>query len=983
MRESSNFGEANRSSKVKESYTFSREENNPRLNENFVYKFEENKIYQKDKNNLGQEFNRDAHIKEQQHGTIDVEKITNMTTNAAATTATSVASTVAVAATTAVVVVVGGGLVVYGQTVDKPEIVQFEELYSYENNIVYAISIGNDIEKINSGEEKTECDIILELTCESYEDFSIKKEIKTFGRYEGDFPDLEYETEYTLNLYQNAFLDLESELLMEPVKITTGLKEEPPIDPPEPPIDEPTGNFYFDFETTPFGGMTLYGYADYTGETSHLSEFSIKYKSGNYEDVSDPEWFGETYFADDAFGTRQQLDINLDAYEGTYTFALFAYDSTPSGRYSEDGETGASQVMLFYEEIAIETIPVEIPNANKIYLHRTNGQYENEYTIYVNYINENEYYDNFYVQMMTLEGAMVTSIPMSYGLKEKYTFTFDGKTYSETDKYAFTLWCLSTDPNNASATTGSETSSSGVEKELYTEVIDLFYVDDPYETPEEPPEEIPEPELVLLSFDFRKSYYSQNEVFVTLETTYQEYCSNFYIVMSDVDAGTEYTYVFEPYSYGKDLIHLSGLVNNSDLLGKVFTYRLFCDFTYSDSTSLYEFPSQTMDLSSESESYLSGSLRFYSEPDESSHDGYNYSDRILYAEMLSSSEVSANYSDVQIVYTPVDGEPIIEEVSSPLYPHQCTDFIDDNRMWNVMVRGKASEEDSYTILYSEDIDFSTIDGNEITDHTPPSEITGVNFYFEKSYYNTHHMFISTTYTDEGHNWDDGTFSITFTDANETNTYSSTILALGEKCQLEGITDYSSMLLTRTVYNYVIEMTTSSGKEPIYSNTLDYTSAGNVSETYINGSFQFTSEEEHDMPGSYMILASIHFDDPSIYSDVYMRIHSSDATTGDEINYDTSFEVPDSTYSIDFLNDHGVHLVEIYGRLNEGASQLIYSETIDFADINGNEPTPEPTMPDIMNVGFMVYSSYQNPNTKYATIDIGYTSDTPQEWEPAL
>ena len=170
MRNEGQFGEINRSSKAKENFNFTNEENNPRLNENFVYKHEENKIGGAS-NNTGHEYNDVSHLGKGKKSSLDQNELSKVTT-----TTSSTVATVGTVATTAIIVVVGGGMVVMGQSFDKPAICQFDELYAERNTINFALSLGNDQEKIDSGEENTECDIVVELTCESYSDFKEVKE---------------------------------------------------------------------------------------------------------------------------------------------------------------------------------------------------------------------------------------------------------------------------------------------------------------------------------------------------------------------------------------------------------------------------------------------------------------------------------------------------------------------------------------------------------------------------------------------------------------------------------------------------------------------------------------------------------------------------------------------------------------------------------------------------------------------------------------
>ena len=153
---------------------------------------------------------------------------TSSSSSAAATTTTAGASaagavgTVAAVATTAVIVVVGGSMVVYGQTIEKPSIVEFEQLDADKNAINFTLLVGNDYDTINNEDFKQEeCAINVELTCLSYLDFKQTIEFKSFGRLSGVFNDLMPETEYTVNVIQTSLMDLDNQFLINPITIST------------------------------------------------------------------------------------------------------------------------------------------------------------------------------------------------------------------------------------------------------------------------------------------------------------------------------------------------------------------------------------------------------------------------------------------------------------------------------------------------------------------------------------------------------------------------------------------------------------------------------------------------------------------------------------------------------------------------------------------------------------------------------------------
>ena len=251
--------------KIPESFDFPESENQKQLLSNdFVFKFEDNQNHiGSDSNNfsLGDEDNKKAPAQDENSDRIREEAAKSEetasessssassssssastsssagATSSASTAAASASSTVAAVAattTTAVVLVVGGGIAIYGQTVDKPNICEFNQITVVENRIDFTLSLGNDQLKIDNGEENTECDIKIELRCPSMEDFEKDIQVSSFGKVEGQFSDLEYDTEYLLNVSQHVMLSSDSEyLLNEPISVRTEKKAEPEPTPVE------------------------------------------------------------------------------------------------------------------------------------------------------------------------------------------------------------------------------------------------------------------------------------------------------------------------------------------------------------------------------------------------------------------------------------------------------------------------------------------------------------------------------------------------------------------------------------------------------------------------------------------------------------------------------------------------------------------------------------------------------------------------------
>ena len=174
--------------------------------------------------------------------------------SSAATGASGTIATVAATVTTAVVLVVGGGLAI-GQTIERPNICNLNDVVVVENKISFSLGVGRNQEEIDN-DSGSECDVRVQLTCPG--DINFLREVKTdhFGKLSGEFNELEYDTEYLLDVSQYVFLSAGAESLLEkPISVKTASKEVPPEPEPEP-IN--SVNLYKDVD--PIGGE--YYYAD-------------------------------------------------------------------------------------------------------------------------------------------------------------------------------------------------------------------------------------------------------------------------------------------------------------------------------------------------------------------------------------------------------------------------------------------------------------------------------------------------------------------------------------------------------------------------------------------------------------------------------------------------------------------------------------------------------------------------------------------------
>lgn len=289
------FSESNR---IPETFSFSESENQKSfLNEDFVFNFEENtKQTGIDSNSfdLGVEDNK---VKPAQDDYSDeIKKAAEETAQggsesssasssssstassggtsgasaasssgaAAATGASSGIAAVAATATTAVVLVVGGGIAIYGQTVDKPSICKFETIEVVDNSLSYSFMVGNDLATIESGEDKTECNIYIEILLPGKNEPVFEQQIYTYGKAEGSFTELDYDTEYLLRVSQHIFTSDQQEIVDDYHQLIKDLFER-------------------EYLTFTFGDGTSEFYRFKTGPKNDTKTYTVTWKNYNGE----------------------------------------------------------------------------------------------------------------------------------------------------------------------------------------------------------------------------------------------------------------------------------------------------------------------------------------------------------------------------------------------------------------------------------------------------------------------------------------------------------------------------------------------------------------------------------------------------------------------------------------------------------------------------------------------------------------------------
>lgn len=459
MKNVDNFSETNKSSQVSESFVFKQEENNKLLSETFVFNFEENKSGN-DANVTGREFNHDANISgNEKHESLDTKQLETATSTASTTSVTAAVETVATVATTAVIVVVGGGMVIMGQTYEPPSICEFTELYADLNVINFKLNLGNNAEKIVSGEETDECDISIELTCESYSDFKEVKEVKNFGVIEHQFVDLQFETEYTINVIQNSFLDLDSQNIIEPIKITTGSAL--PVETNEITIEKGTDSF---------GNIVFYATVSYVDAMSGLSDFSLRVVEGDFDenDLANVKWLEITNLDTDFNGNKKLMNWSSVDASGTYNVVLTANKQESGDGRRRSLKADSTEVVLYRESIDFSKIETTTTNPIKFNLEReVNPLGVMTYYASLSYLGEPSGYEGFDLCFIT------GGIP-----EEDDNIDWNGRTYYEVLTHDRTKLEWSVEDDNSTYTValvGFQEDETGRTKEIiiYNEDIDF------------------------------------------------------------------------------------------------------------------------------------------------------------------------------------------------------------------------------------------------------------------------------------------------------------------------------------------------------------------------------------------------------------------------------------------------------------------------------------------------------------------------------
>ena len=359
--------------------------------------------------------------------------------------------------------------------------------------------VGNDKEKLISGQEKDKCDLVIELVCEKY-DTPRTEAVTNFGIHDGSFEGLEYDTKYTLNVYMMEFMDINKAYLIEPQTfyISSGS----------------SGTQYINIDATHDSNdvWTFYASVSYYEDTSMYHDFYLELYEGSYDDYGNPIPIdpnaGEGNFVcyvplNDYFYERQQVEFDIIDYECLYWVAFGGMidpteiqSTRPPLRADSDIPPESHAILwelIDFSEIPVEYIEIETPPQNTIHFDAISDPFGNcEYYSYVEFYDDKpEYYSNYEVDIYTVlydentdepidfpdsypnwENWYVYSAEEGYGIRQ-YMNDF---TMPTNDRYYWAVFeCDSTDPVDT-AGLDSDSGSDYAHITLFWQLIDVTQI---------------------------------------------------------------------------------------------------------------------------------------------------------------------------------------------------------------------------------------------------------------------------------------------------------------------------------------------------------------------------------------------------------------------------------------------------------------------------------------------------------------------------
>ena len=388
------FEDYNQKGSIKESLNIKKEENNSPFSDSFVFKKEENKItwtneYCSDGKEVNSNLTKLNNQQEEKQPELDQEKVQSSVSSTTAKIGTAVTTTAAVV-TTAVVAVVGIDLVTTELVDELPQICEISEVVTTSETISFVLNIGNDEDEAYAEEPGAECNLVVELTCEKYDDVQ-ELPVKNYGTFEGEFTGLREETNYSINVYQPSFLYLERRYLM--------------VDSYSASTEKGfRNNISLEIETDPLGTDIYYSTIDYKDTLGiHLYDFRLHVynddpsaSSGNIEMMG----FASLNSADPYSRQRVQWS-NLHGVNAAPYFAFMAttddeeYIATHVNNNTSGRPEDERDIILYSQQINIEELsrPQMRVSENRIFVQRIQEE------------SPSTYYHRFYFATPEAEGS--------------------------------------------------------------------------------------------------------------------------------------------------------------------------------------------------------------------------------------------------------------------------------------------------------------------------------------------------------------------------------------------------------------------------------------------------------------------------------------------------------------------------------------------------------------------------------------------------
>lgn len=545
------FEDYNQKGSIKESLNIKKEENNSPFSDSFVFKKEENKITWTNNSSVsGKEINSNEtkintqKEEKQEIDQKDIEKVSQATSKVS-----TIASTTAAVVTTAAVAVVGIDLVTKELVDDLPKICAISEVVSTHSSISFILNIGDNQQEAYNPEPGKECNLVVELQCESYDE---TKEIpvRNYGEISGEFLGLREETDYSINVYQPSFLYIErTYILSEPIEASTKRGQHNSIS--------------FEIETNPFGDDVYYATVNYEDTLGiHLYDYNLAVSNEDPE-TEQVERLGWAMLDSENPFKRQRISwssfYGVDS-EPYFTLVATTDDTTYIETHMDSEISGGGrtpdtmEVRLFSQRINIGNIerPDMVYTQNELFLRRvsTESDAETYYEMYFASDKPTGTYEFLQISATNVETSEAITIydkgetTQAYkSMNTTYQLDIDFGSASAYDKYKFTVNGLShvqedvdewntTHPDTGS---GPKTAEAGVEVTILEQVIDFNYINDHVVQTE--------PSVVGTNFTVISTYHNASKFAVAIEA--EDPGSHIQSYSLDING---YEYPLEPYN---------------------------------------------------------------------------------------------------------------------------------------------------------------------------------------------------------------------------------------------------------------------------------------------------------------------------------------------------------------------------------------------------------------------------------------------------